>query len=106
MDPDNQVPGGLFQSLQVDKSQEEAIMSHFTGYESARNYLEESSISKQFERASFAFLGVKDKYDKQPLAFIWGETWKDTMWIMVGLSLSTALALAQCNKRKLIGRKA
>ncbi|MHB1324659.1 MAG: ABC transporter permease [Thermoleophilia bacterium] len=105
MDPDNQVPGGLFKALQVDKPHEESVMARFGSYESARNYLEESSISKHYERASFAFLGVKDQYNQQPLSVIWGDTWKDTGWPLAGLALSSALALSQCNKRKLIERK-
>lgn len=105
MDPDNQAPGGLFKSLQVDKSREQGILAQFSGYETARNYLEESSISKHFERASFAFLGVKDTYDGQPLTLIWSDTWKDTAWPLAGLCLSTALALTLCNKRNLIGGK-
>lgn len=70
MDPDNQVPGGLFKSPQVDKPQEQAVMAHFSGYETTRNFLEETSISKHYERATFAYLGVKDKYNQQPLGLI------------------------------------
>ncbi|MHB9052531.1 MAG: ABC transporter permease [Thermoleophilia bacterium] len=105
MDPDNQVPGGLFKALQVDKPHEESVMARFGSYESTRNYLEESSISKHFERAGFAFLGVKDKYDQQPISDIWADTWKGTAWPLAGLVLDSALALSQCNKRKLIERK-
>ncbi len=104
MDPDNQVPGGLFQSMHVDKSHEHAIMAHFGGYESARNALEETSISKHFERASFAFLGVKQIYNQQPVGYIWGDTWKDTALLLTGLLASAAFALTWCNKRNLIGR--
>ncbi len=105
MDPDNQVPGGLFQTLQVDKAHQHAVLEHFSFYESTRNALEETSISKHFERASFAFLGVKEMYDRQPLAYIWSGTWKDTVWPLAGAWLGTAFALSQCNKRNLLGRK-
>lgn len=105
MDPDNQVQGGLFTLLQVDKTHEDAIMARFTGYEKARNYLEESSISKHFERVSFAFLGVKDKYDKQPVLDIWKDNMSDTFFPLAGLGLSVAFVISQCNKRKLTGRK-
>lgn len=105
MDPDNQVPGGLFASLQVDRSHEQDVMAHFSGYETARNFLEESSISKHFERASFAFLGVKEIYDRQPLSLIWGDTWKDTGWLAAGLFSTTLISLTQVNKRNLTGRK-
>lgn len=105
MDPDNQVPGGLFQTLQVDKPHEEAVLKHFSFYETARNVLEETSISKHFERASFAFLGVKKIYDRQPVALVWGDTWKDTAWPLAGVCLAAGFALSQCNKRNLLGRK-
>ncbi len=105
MDPDNQVPGGLFQSMHVDKSNEHAIMAHFSGYETTRNALEETSISKHFERASFAFLGVKQIYNQQPVGFIWSETWKDSASLLAALLASTAFAMTQCNKRNLIGRR-
>ncbi|MHB1411990.1 MAG: ABC transporter permease [Thermoleophilia bacterium] len=105
MDPDNQVPGGLFHSLHVDKTNEHAIMAHFNLYETTRNALEETSISKHFERASFAFLGVKEIYDQQPLAGIWSDTWKDSAWPLAGLFLGVVFALTQCNKRNLLGRK-
>jgi len=105
MDPDNQVPGGLFKSLQVEKSREQDVMAHFTGYEDIRNFLEESSISKHFERASFAFLGVKEIYNQKPVALIWGDTWKDTGWLAAGLSITTLLSLTQVNKRNLTGKE-
>lgn len=105
MDPDNQVPGGLFASLQVDKSHEQNVMAHFSNYETVRNYLEESSISKHFERASFAFLGVKEIYDRQPLSLIWSDTWKDTGWLAAGLAITTVISLTQVRKRNLTGRK-
>lgn len=105
MDPDNQVPGGLFHSLQVDKPHEQAVMTHFGTYETARNALEESSISKHFERASFAFLGIKKIYDQQPVAVIWHDTWKDTALPLAAAGLGAAFALLQCNKRNLTGRK-
>ncbi|MHB8176512.1 MAG: ABC transporter permease, partial [Thermoleophilia bacterium] len=84
---------------------EHAIMAHFNLYETTRNALEETSISKHFERASFAFLGVKEIYDQQPLAGIWSDTWKDSAWPLAGLFLGVVFALTQCNKRNLLGRK-
>lgn len=105
MDPDNQVPGGLFHSLQVEKPQEQAVMAHFAGYETTRNFLEETSISKHFERASFAYLGVKDKYNQQPLAFISKDMWANVTWLLGGLAAALGLAVAQSDKRNLL-RKA
>ncbi len=71
MDPDNQVPGGLFKSLQIAKPDETAVLANFTGYNSARDALEISSVTKHFERYTFAFLGIKDQYNQQPIGTVW-----------------------------------
>lgn len=67
MDPDNQVPGGLFASLGIAKANEIAVLSHFHTFDVIRNGIEVSSITKLFERISFAFLGIKDKYNQVAL---------------------------------------
>ncbi len=105
MDPDNQVPGGLFKSLQVDKPQEQAVMAHFSGYETTRNDLENTSISKHYERASFAYLGIKDKYNQQSLGLIWRDMWANVTWLIGGLAAALGLAVAYGKKRHLL-RKA
>ena len=105
MDPDNQVPGGLFRSLQVAKPEELAVMAHFSGYETTRNFIEETSISKHFERAGFAYLGIKDKYNQQPLGLITRDMWANVVWLIGAAGAATGLALTQNNKRNLL-RKA
>lgn len=70
MDPDNQVPGGLFHALQVEKPQEKAIIAHFKTYESIRNGIEVSSIEKHYERFNFAILGIKDEFNQKPITEI------------------------------------
>lgn len=105
MDPDNQVPGGLFKRLQVAKPQEKAVMTHFAGYERTRNFLEVTSISKHYERGSFGYLGVKDKYNQLPLGPITKDMWTNVAWLVVGALLAIALAVTQTTKRKLL-RKA
>lgn len=67
MDPDNQIPGGLFGSLGIIKSNEISILSHFHSFDVIRNGIEVTSITKLFERVAFAFLGIKDKYNQLPL---------------------------------------
>jgi ABC-type transport system involved in multi-copper enzyme maturation permease subunit len=105
MDPDNQVPGGLFKSLQVDKPHEKAVLAHFAGYETTRNLIEETSISKHFERAGFAYLGVKDVYNQQSLSFIGRDMWPNIAWLLAALGASVGLAVFQSKKRNLL-RKA
>lgn len=70
MDPDNQVPGGLFGSLGIVKSTETSILAHFHTFDVIRNGLEVTSITKLFERVAFAFLGIKDKYNQLPISTV------------------------------------
>lgn len=104
MDPDNQIPGGLFASLQVDKSHEHAVMAHFSGYETTRDLIEQTSVTKQYERATFAYLGVKSDYNQQPLGFIWAGTFNNTLWLLTGVVTSVSAALLAGTK-KIILRK-
>ncbi len=102
MDPDNQVPGGLFKSLQVDKAHEKAVLARFSGYESTRNLLEETSISKHFERAGFAVTGIKDTYNQKSLGFIWQDRWSDAVWLALGALLAAGLAVTNSGKKSLL----
>lgn len=75
MDVDNQVPGGFFASLNLPKAAEKSVLTHFTAYETFRNATEVSSPTKHYERASFAFLGIKDVYNGKSLSEIWRDKW-------------------------------
>ncbi len=92
MDPDNQVPGGLFNALAIAKPDEQAVLAHFTSFESGRNALEVSSVSKLYERVTFALLGIKNTYTGQSLAFVWDGTFRN-IYGAVGATLA-AFALA------------
>jgi len=83
MDPDNQVPGGLFNSLNLDKPHEIQVLSHFSSYETNRDHLEQLSITKHYERASFAFLGIKDEFNDLPLADIFAKKWIDLLILII-----------------------
>ncbi len=75
MDVDNQVPGGFFASLNLPKTAEKSVLTHFSAYETFRNTTEVMSPTKHFERASFAVLGIKNIYNGQPLSSIWNDKW-------------------------------
>ena len=105
MDPDNQVPGGLFKSLQVDKAHEQSVTDHFTGYEKTRNIIEISSITKHYERASFAYLGIADEYNQQPIIYIWRRTFANSLWLVVGLIVSMLFAVGFTTKRMLLRKE-
>jgi ABC-2 type transport system permease protein len=106
MDPDNQVPGGLFSSLGiVKKAQEKAILAHFSDFENARDVVEATSLSKQFERASFAYLGQKDQYNQRSLPYITADMWANIMWLLAGAGIASGLAIVQSRKRCLLRRE-
>ncbi len=70
MDPDNQVPGGFFKSMGFDKQQEYAVMAKFSSYEKTRDFIEQLSITKHYERAGFALFGIKPIYNEMILSNI------------------------------------
>lgn len=81
MDADNQVPGGLFAALQVQKPDEKKILANFSTYEKVRTTLEETSLTKHVERFTFAVTGIKDKYNGKPLGVIADATRGDIGWL-------------------------
>jgi ABC-2 type transport system permease protein len=83
MDPDNQLPGGLFKSLNLDKSHETRVLAKFSTYERLRNDLEETSFAKQYERFSFAILEikVKDKFRDTSIGYVIDATRRNIEWL-------------------------
>ncbi|RFA06531.1 polyphenol oxidoreductase [Subtercola boreus] len=105
MDPDNQVPGGLFKSLQVGKADEIAVTAHFSGFETVRDQIEISSITKHYERTTFAFLGIKDQYNQQPLNDVWLALLPNTITLTLGFLGATAFALLATVKKTLLRKE-
>ncbi|MEP7223807.1 MAG: ABC transporter permease subunit [Actinomycetota bacterium] len=91
MDPDNQVPGGLFAALQVQKPDEKRVLAHFATYEKLRNGLEETSLTKHYERLTFAITGIKDKYNGKPLGSIAYAKRSDIESIVLYMALLSGL---------------
>ncbi len=83
MDPDNQIPGGFFKSMNITKPQATEIMKKFHTYETVRNGVEESSITKHYERLSFALLGIKDEYNGKGADYILYERRGDIVWVIL-----------------------
>lgn len=83
LDPDNQVAGGVFAQLSVPKAEQDRIKAGYAGYESLRNGIEIASVTKHFERFSFAVLGIKDKYTGTPLAAVLSEKQGDALWFLL-----------------------
>jgi ABC-type transport system involved in multi-copper enzyme maturation permease subunit len=101
MDPDNQVPGGLFASLQIKKADELTVMSHFASFDAVRNGIEVSSIEKHFERLTFGFLGIKEQYNQQPLSYIWGDMFPYAITLAAATLASVLLAMVATTRRTL-----
>lgn len=104
MDPDNQVPGGLFKSLQIAKPDEQAVLANFAGFDTARNGLEVSSITKHYERFTFAVLGIKDQYNQQPLATVWAGTFNNAISLWLAALGAVGFAVLTTTRSKLLRR--
>ncbi|CAB4881086.1 MAG: ABC transporter permease subunit [Actinobacteria bacterium] len=104
MDPDNQVPGGLFKSLAIAKPDEKAVLANFTGFDTVRNGLEVSSITKHYERFTFAVLGIKDQYNQQPLAAVWTGTWNNAIAMWLAAFAALGFAILTTTRTKLLRR--
>lgn len=104
MDPDNQVPGGLFKSLQIAKPDEQAVLANFAGFDTARNGLEVSSITKHYERFTFAVLGIKDQYNQQPLATVWAGTFNNAISLWLAALGAVGFAVLTTTRTKLLRR--
>jgi len=94
MDPDNQVPGGLFAALQVDRPHEKKILREFSTYETIRNNLEETSLTKHYERFTFAVTGIKETFNGKPLSLIADKKRNDLYWMAAYTALMGALMWA------------
>ena len=105
MDPDNQIPGGLFNSLHVDRPTQQNVMSHFTGYESARNNVEVASVEKHFERATFAVTGVKDIYNQKSIPYVFSRLWPNMLVIVLWACGGVGWAIWQTNKKRLLRKE-
>ncbi|MBX3099604.1 MAG: ABC transporter permease subunit [Salinibacterium sp.] len=101
MDPDNQVPGGLFATLHIQKSDELKVLANFAGFDGIRNGVEVSSITKHFERLSFAFLGIKDKYNQQPLGLVWADMWGYAITLTAATFAAVTFAVGVTTRRNL-----
>ena len=102
MDPDNQVPGGLFNSLQISKKNELAVLANFAGFDRVRNGIEVSSITKHYERSSFAYLGIKDKFNQRPISFAFVGTLPNLLSLLFGSVGVILFAILTTTRKRLL----
>jgi len=81
LDADNQVPGGLFSALTLNRAQETQVLAHFSTYENIRIGIEEASFAKHYERFAFAMTDVKEKYRDLSLVQLLQEKRNDIAWM-------------------------
>lgn len=90
MDLDNQLPGGFFATLGLDKAGEEKALQQFKWYETVRDGVEELSPTKHYERISYALLGIKKQFNE--------NTWQEVMQLklinLIGLIVPIVLLLS------------
>ncbi|MFZ5752349.1 MAG: ABC transporter permease subunit [Pseudomonadota bacterium] len=102
MDPDNQVAGGVFAQLAIPKAEQDRIKAGFAGYETFRNGIEVASVTKHFERFTFAVLGIKDTYTGAPLAKVMAEKQGDLLFLFLfSLGLGGLVLLRPINPDRL-----
>lgn len=89
MDLDNQLPGGFFATLGMNKTQETAALQQFKWYEKLRDGVEELSPTKHYERISFALLGIKTEFANSSPAEILRLKTIDTVGLLVPIILLT-----------------
>lgn len=82
LDADNQIPGGLFSALGLNRADETTILTHFHVYETTRVGIEEASFEKHYERFAFAMTDVLDKYKDVTLGQLLREKWHDIAWFV------------------------
>lgn len=104
LDPDNQVPGGLFKSLQIAKPDELKVLAHFSTFDTFRNALEVSSVTKHYERFTFAVLGIKDMFNQQPLAVVWNGVWNNAITLLFAMLASLGCAAVTTTRTRLLRR--
>jgi len=100
MDPDNQVPGGFFKSMALTKPQEKKVMVNFKNYETIRTGVEQLSITKHYERTSFAVFGIKKQYNDMTLKDVFHDKWGDVLTLFIFLLLGSWADIILLKKSK------
>ncbi|HMB44225.1 MAG TPA: ABC transporter permease subunit [Candidatus Methanoperedens sp.] len=102
MDPDNQVPRGFFNSIHFNKEQGKQVLTKFGSYENARNFIEELSVTKHYERTAFALLGIKPEFNGLPVPDILGQKWFDILVVILFFSAGILTNYSVLNKKDIL----
>lgn len=83
MDMDNQLPGGFFVQMGMNRDQETQVLQQFKFYETLRDGIEELSPTKHYERISFALLNIKPGFDTNTAWEVIGLKWINLLGLLV-----------------------
>lgn len=91
LDADNQIPGGLFKALGMNRADETTILNHFSLYETLRTRIEWVSFSQHYQRFVFAMADVKERYRPLGLGGLMSRVWTDLTWVLAAPAALIAL---------------
>lgn len=83
LDMDNQVPGGLFKALNLDRADETTLLTHFDAYETIRTRIEWVSFAQHFQRFAFGMADVKERYRHHTLGWLFARVWTDLAFVVL-----------------------
>jgi len=83
MDMDNQLPGGFFVQMGMNRDQETQVLQQFKFYETLRDSIEEMSPTKHYERISFALLNVKPGFEMNTAWEVLGLKWINLLGLLI-----------------------
>ncbi len=83
LDSDNQIPGGLFKALGLNRADETTVLNHFTVFETIRTRIEYLSFAQHYQRFVFAMADVKERYRSFGFGWLMARVWTDLAWVMV-----------------------
>jgi ABC-type transport system involved in multi-copper enzyme maturation permease subunit len=83
LDMDNQVPGGLFKALNLSRSDETTLLTHFHVYETTRTRIEWVSFAQHYQRFAFAMADVKERYRHHSIAWLFDRVWTDFVFTLI-----------------------
>lgn len=82
MDMDNQLPGGFFASMGMNKADTQKVIDNFKFYETVRDGIEQMSPTKHYERVGFALLNIKPGFEKNTVMEVVSIKWIDVLGLL------------------------
>ena len=96
------MPGGFFNSIHFNKEQEKQVLARFGSYENARNFIEELSVTKHYERTAFALFGIKPEFNGMQVPDILGQKWFDILVTLLFFAVATFANYSILNKKDIL----